>query len=144
MSQLGNAVTYQQYEQSVPITEVAKNTRLSLSSLQSSQCHLQNTVAELKEIQSNLVTLLLANQLYNINEQFVVSDTGTLTLPSNTYHSISYVILSGTANITIGGTLLSSAPQGYSGEDEATTLLTNSIVITGLSNGTKVVIKTIR
>ena len=110
--------------------EVAKNTRKTKESL---------------ELISNSISLIqVATQQYNTNEQFIVSDTATLTFPANTYHSISYVILSGTANITVGGTLLSSTPQGYSGEDVATTLLTNSIVITGLSNGTKVVIKTIK
>ena len=110
--------------------EVAKNTR--------------KTKESLELISNNISLIQVATQQYNINEQFIVSDTATLTFPANTYHSISYVILSGTANITVGGTLLSSAPQGYSGEDVATTLLTNSIVITGLSNGTKVVIKTIK
>ena len=110
--------------------EVAKNTR--------------KTKESLELISNNISLIQLATQQYNTNEQFIVSDTATLTFPANTYNSISYVVLSGTANITVGGTLLSSAPQGYSGEDVATTLLTNSIVITGLSNGTKVVIKTIK
>lgn len=110
--------------------EVAKNTR--------------KTKESLELISNNISLIQVATQQYNTNEQFIVSDTATLTFPSNTYHSISYVVLSGTANITVGSTLLSSAPQGYSGEDVATTLLTNSIVITGLSNGTKVAIKTIK
>lgn len=103
---------------------------------------------EIKEvlctIRTDIDALQQATQQFNINEQFIVSDTATLTFPANTYHSISYVVLSGTANITEGGTLLSSAPQGYSAESEAVTLLQNSIIITGLSVGTKVVIKTIR
>jgi len=81
---------------------------------------------------------------YNINEFFVLSDIATMTLAANTYHSVSYVILSGTANITIGGVTLASAPAGYSGEDKATTLLVNSIIISTLSTGSKVAIKTIK
>ncbi len=83
------------------------------------------------------------SSLYNTNEQFIVSDTGTLTLAANTYHSVSYAVLSGIANIT-EVTLLSSAPQGYSAESVASGLLVNAITITGLSSGTKVVIKTLR
>lgn len=126
---LNNTVGYNQYPEYAPITEVAKNTRLQLSLLEKIQCN---------------TNPLSTFQKYDINEQFIVSDTATLTFPANTYHSISYVVLSGTADITEGGTLLSSAPQGYSGESIATTFLTNSIIITGLSNGTKVAIKTIR
>ena len=144
MSQLGNAVTYQQYEQSVPITEVAKNTRLSLSSLQSSQCHLQNTVAELKEVVSNLETLVIANQLYNINEQFIVSGINSLSFPSNSLHAISYLVLAGTADITEAGNKLEDAPTGYSGEATATTLLTGAFLFEGLTTDSKIVIRTIK
>ena len=128
-SLLGNAFGYNQYDTQVPIAEVAKNTRKTVELLDKIQCNTNS---------SNPATD------YNTNEQFVVSDTNTLTLAANTYHSISYVVLSGTANITVGGTLLSSAPQGYSAEDVATTTLVNSIVITGLSSGTKVAVKTIK
>lgn len=117
--------------------ELAENTRKTKESL----CAIS---AQLTTISNNVADLNTETGIYNINEQFIVSDTSTLTFPANTYHSISFVILSGTANITEGGTLLSSAPQGYSGESIATKLLTNSIVITGLSNGTKVAIKTIK
>lgn len=117
--------------------ELAENTRKTKEAL----CTISTQLAT---ISNNVVDLNTETGVYNINELFVVSDTATITLPANTYHSISYVVLSGTANITVGGTLLSAAPQGYSGEDAATTLLTNSIVITGLSTGTKVAIKTIK
>ena len=85
-----------------------------------------------------------SSNTYNTNEQFVVSDTNTLTLPANTYHTVSYVVLSGTANITQSGTLLSSAPQGYSGVASATTLLEGNFVFTGLSAGSKIIITTIK
>lgn len=117
--------------------ELAENTRKTKEAL----CTISTQLAT---ISNNVADLNTETGVYNINELFVVSDTATITLPANTYHSVSYVVLSGTANITVGSTLLSAAPQGYSGEDIATTLLTNSIVITGLSTGTKVAIKTIK
>lgn len=135
MNQLGNAIhSTNGYENSTPITEVAKNTRKTVELLDKLQCN--TNPATLATLPSNI--------LYNTNEQFIVSDTGTLTLTANTYHSVSYVVLSGTANITQSGTLLSSAPQGYSGESTATTLLTGSFIFTGLSEGSKIVITTIK
>ena len=103
--------------------EVAKNTRKTKEALELIQ---------------------LATQQYNTNEMFVLENTNTITIPANIYHSVSYVVISGLANITEGGTLFSNAPQGHSGETTATTLLSNSIVFTGLETGTKIVIKTIR
>jgi hypothetical protein len=81
---------------------------------------------------------------YNTNEQFVLLDTATITLPANTYHYYSIVILSGTVDILESGVTLSNAPQGYSSQLTATTLLENSVVLTGKSSGTIAVIKTLR
>lgn len=104
----------------------------------------QSPITELTETTQKILEFICRTKGYNINEQFVVSDTDTLTLAANTYHSISYVIISGTASITIGGTTLTPVSQGYSGDDTATTLLTNSTTITGLSTGTLISVKTIR
>jgi hypothetical protein len=117
--------------------ELAENTRKTKEAL----CAISTQIAT---ISKNVVDLNTETGIYNTNELFVVSDTGTITLPANTYHSVSYVVILGTANITVGSTLLTSAPQGYSADDTATTFLTNSITITGLSIGTKVAIKTIK
>jgi hypothetical protein len=112
--------------------ELAENTRKTKEAL----CAISTQLNSLK----SKVDATTVN--YNVNELFVVSDTGTITLPANTYHYVSYVVIFGTANITVGTTLLTSAPQGYSADYTATTFLTNSITITGLSTGTKVAIKT--
>jgi hypothetical protein len=117
--------------------ELAENTRKTKEAL----CTISTQLAT---ISNNVVDLNTETGIYNTNELFVVSDTGTITLPANTYHSVSYVVIFGTANITVGSTLLTSAPQGYSADDTATGFLTNSITITGLSTGTKVAIKTIK
>lgn len=121
MNQLGNAIhSTNGYENSTPIAEVAKNTRLTVIALDKLNCK------------------------YNTNEQFIISGTNTLTLPSNTYHSVKYKVVSGTADITESGTLFSSAHNGYSGESIATTLLTGSFIFTGLSEGSKIVVNTIK
>lgn len=133
-SLLGNAFGYNQYDTQVPISEVAKNTRKTVELLDKLQCN------------TNPATLatLPSNVLYNTNEMFVISDTNTLTLSANTYHAVSFVIISGTADITESGTLFSSAPQGYSGEALAVTLLTGGFTFTGLSVGTKIVVRTVK
>lgn len=81
---------------------------------------------------------------YNTNEQTVLLDTSTVILPANTYHSYSFVIFSGTVDITESGVTLSDAGVGYYGDSTATTLLSNSITFTGKQSGTKVIIKTLR
>ena len=104
----------------------------------------ENSEATQILLQQILDKLSISSTKYNNNEQFIVHDTSTLTLSLNIYHSVSYIILSGTANITEAGVLLTQALQGYNSFSEATTLLENLFIFTGLSIGTKIVIKTIR
>lgn len=82
--------------------------------------------------------------LYNTNETFIITDTGSLTFAANTYHSISFAIVSGSASITEGTVTIPSITFGYTGESTATTKLTNAITITGLVAGTTVIIKTMK
>ena len=95
-------------------------------------------------LQQILNKLNITSNKYNNNEQFIVNDTSTLILGLNLYHTISYIILSGTANVTEAGVLLSQLLQGYSASSEATTLLENLFIFTGLSMGTKIVVRTIK
>ena len=81
---------------------------------------------------------------YNTNEMFVLQDTNTITLPANTYHSYTFTIVNGSADITESGVTASSINKGYTGESTASSLLINPLTITGLSSGTLVVIKTLR
>lgn len=103
---------------------------------------------EIKEalctIRTDINALQQATQQYNTNEQIVLTGTATVTLPANTYHSYSFVIFSGTVDITEGGVLFENASVGYYGDSSATTLLTNSVIFTGKESGTKVIIKTLR
>ncbi len=130
MSRLQDAFSYNGYETSAPLSEVAKNTRISKDLL----CDIKTEVASLNTTINE----------YNTNQQFILTDTQTVTLPANTYHSYSFTIISGSVDITEGGVTLSNAPQGYFGGMEATTLLSNSVVFVGKSVGTLVVIKTIK
>jgi len=100
--------------------EIAKNTR------------------ELKEI------LCKTNVAYNINEQFILLDTATITLPADTYHSYSAVVIAGSVDITEGGITFSNAPIAYSASQQAAGVLHNVVTFVGKSSGTIVVIKTIR
>lgn len=118
------------------LNELGKNTRESKDLL----CAISSTI---KTINTNISAENAESGVYNNNEMYVVSDTGTLTFSGNTFHSLSYIILSGTANVTVGSTTLTSAPLGYSESYTATKLLSNSITLTGLSIGTKIVITTI-
>jgi len=66
--------------------------------------------------------------VYNDEEIFDV--TATQTFAAGTYHSLSFVILSGTADVTVGATTVTGLPTTFSDKYEATTLLTNAITIT--------------
>jgi len=117
--------------------ELARNTRETKEAL----CAISTKISTISD---NVSDLNNETGIYNINEQFVLTDTSTITLPANTYHSYSFIIFSGTADITEGGVTLTNAPTGYYGDSSATTLLQNSVVFVGKSAGTKIIIKTIR
>ena len=120
----------------------------SYDGLQRFQNELAENTRKTKEvlcaIRTDINALQQATQQYNTNEQIVLTGTTTVTLPANTYHSYSFVIFSGTVDITEGGILFENASVGYYGDSSATTLLTNSVIFTGKESGTKVIIKTLR
>ena len=94
-------------------------------------CKQKITNQYLKQLVADTSLILAANQLYDNNQQFVVSGISSLTFPANTYHSISYVVVLGTADITEAGVVFEDAPKGYAGESTATTLLSNAFVFQG-------------
>ena len=124
--------------------EIGRRTREVKESL----CDIKNTTnttqGVLDSILQELQTLNSKELIYNTNEQFILTGTATVTLPANTYHSYSFVIFSGTVDITEGGTTFSNAGVGYYGDASATTFLSNSITFVGKESGTKVVIKTLK
>lgn len=79
-------------------------------------------------------------QLYNSVAQQETNST-PITIPGNTVHAISYKIISGTVDITIGATTLTYAA-GEADSEQASTLITQTYVFTPVSGG-KVKIKTI-
>jgi hypothetical protein len=105
----------------------------------------KNEIAEnTRKTKESLALIQAATQQYNTNEQFVLLDTATITLPANTYHSYSFVILSGKVNITEAGVTINDVNHGFSAEATATTLLKISITFVGKDSGTKLIVKTIR
>lgn len=89
----------------------------------------------------------LANQMpqieYNDNEHFEIDGAGSLTFAGGTYHSISYVVISGDVNVTVDGTLITDLPTGYNAYFIATGYLENPIVITAQA-GDRVIITTVK
>ena len=85
----------------------------------------------------------VASVEYNINEQFVNSGVTPLVSAAATYHSVSVVILQGSATISVGGVSF-VAPQGYSQTWEADNLLTNSITVTATLATDVVIVNTIK
>jgi len=82
---------------------------------------------------------------YDVQEHFELIGTGnTITFSANTYHSISYTIIGGSANVEINGTTINALPSGYTANYESTTLLTNKITITTVSSVSRVIITTIK
>ncbi len=117
MAELGNTVNYHQFEQSSPETVIVQK----------------------------LETLLKKKKRYNKNETFVIEDTSSVTLNANTYHSYDISVTNGSADITeSGSTYTLHNNHSHSIHIEADELLENSVVITGKSSGTVVIIRTLR
>lgn len=79
--------------------------------------------------------------VYNDEEIFDV--TTAQTFAASTYHSLSFVILTGTADVTVGATTVTGLPTTFSDKYEATTLLTNAITITP-GAGARIFVTTIK
>jgi len=81
------------------------------------------------------------NPHYNDEEIFDI--TTAQTFAADTYHSLSFVILSGTADVTIGTTTVTALPTTFSDKYKASTLLANAITITP-GSGARVLLTTIK
>lgn len=92
----------------------------------------------------DIITNIPANNVYNINESFTLEGTTTITLPANTYHAYSVVVLQGNVDITEGSVTIQNASQGYSGGQVASTKFTNPVIFVGNTSDTVVIIKTIK
>lgn len=114
-------------------------------------CNVDSTLNEIvrtKIDSTNAILYRIENKSpfnYDTQEQFEVAGVGsTITLSPNNYHSISYTIISGVANVDIGGVLINGLPSGYTANYEATTTLTNQITITTVTSNSRVIITTIK
>lgn len=113
-------------------TEVSRSTEYSLDG---------NTWST--TVPSGTITIgraTVAPTVYNTEEIFDL--TASQTFNANTYHSLSFVILEGTADVTVGTTTVTNLPKTFSDKYEADTLLTNLITIVPAASS-RVIVTTI-
>lgn len=141
-----DTITFQTYVTNLPTTICNGD-----SAVRVQLCNVDSTLNEIvrtKVDSTNAILYRIENKSpinYDTQEHFEVAGTGsTLTLSANNYHSISYTIISGTANVDLGGTIINGLPSGYTANYESTTLLTNQITITTVSSVSRVIITTIK
>lgn len=101
--------------------------------------HICNTAQLATEI-GNAISFPTSNNYNTVTQNEYT--TGTSTIAANTIHAISYVILSGTCVVNIGGNS-STYSAGESSEEEATTLINVAYSFTPGANS-KVRVKTVR
>lgn len=78
---------------------------------------------------------------YNTEEIFNV--TAAQTFAANTYHSLSFVIVEGTADVTVWTTTITGLPKTFSDKYEADQLLANLITITPAASS-RVIVSTVK
>lgn len=82
---------------------------------------------------------------YNNLAISTVSGLTSASFPSSgNYHSVSFTVIDGTANFTIGANTATGLPTGFSQEFTASTVIANNLTITGASSDAKIVITTIQ
>lgn len=67
---------------------------------------------------------------YNTVTQTELNDGGVLSIPASTYHSITFIVVSGSVDISIGGGPALTYSATTTATFEATTLLTNTFDLT--------------
>jgi len=86
-----------------------------------------------------LALLPVAPTLYNTEEIVELTAGATQTFPASSIHSISFVVLAGTADVQVGATTITGLPSSFSDKYEASTLLANAITVTASLTGRTIV-----
>ena len=75
------------------------------------------------------------------NRQVEINGTNSWTSPANTKNYF-YTVVSGTADVTVGGTTITGVPQGFEGAHGNTTNgeVINPITITGAEAGSRIIV----
>ena len=76
---------------------------------------------------------------YNTQTIGEVTGGSTQIFAAGTYHAISYTIIAGTADVTVGATTISTLPTSFSDRYEADELLVNAVSITASASGRVIV-----
>ena len=114
-------------------TEVSRTTEYSLDG---------NTWSTTAPSGTIVIGWMSAPAAATYNEQQIFDLTSALTLSAWSYHSISFVILEWTADVTVGSTTVTNLPKTFSDKYEADTLLVNEITITPAASS-RVIVTTI-
>jgi hypothetical protein len=97
-------------------------------------------IRELKAAKNAICNNGNANNSYSQNNHLEVLDTGSETLVGVANYS--YIVISGTAEVTINGNTIQNIPTGFMARQGDTTpsSLVNNITITGESLGTRIIV----